>query len=178
MCSYCHFGPVVPCYLRRCEGNSRAAGNLSVNAVQLRLRGGVDDVIEGLLHGIFPADFDDDEPEEGDDLGHPWGNGDVEAPDVGGGGEGGAPAPGGPGGEGPQEPAAPGARPVLPKRPTARFYCSVANEPLHPGTTTTVNQAVYCALKIKVDYNVHDLAFDSMIKFASAILPPGHFLPG
>lgn len=128
------------------------------DAVQMRLRGGVDDVVDALLHGIFPEEFEEEYLAEEED--HP--NEDVPADN----GQNEGPA------------ALAGARRVLPKRPTAKFYCEVANETLHPGTQITVNQAVYCALKIKVDYNIHDIAFDSMIKFASAVLPPGHFLPG
>jgi len=69
-------------------------------------------------------------------------------------------------------------RPQLPKRPTANFYCRVAGLPLHPQTEITVKQACFAALRVKIDYNVHDAAFDCLMKFAAAILPPGHFLPG
>lgn len=41
----------------------------------------------------------------------------------------------------------------------------------------TVLQASYTLLKIKVDYTIHDTAFDCMLKAMSALLPEGHFLP-
>lgn len=127
--------------------------------LQLRLRGGVDDIAEALLHGIIPEAAVEEYMME-DELDGLLAEEDA-APD---------PAE--------DPPPQPGACRILPKRPTARFYCEVADEKLYPGTDVTVNQAVYCALKIKVDYNIHDLAFDSLIKFTAAILPSGHFLPG
>lgn len=127
----------------------------------MRLRGGVDDLVEAVMHGIVPDESEDEMPDEQEDL----------PPDD-------AVAAVAEDAADNAAPAGPGQRRLLPKRPAAKFYCEVADETLHAGTQTTVNQAVYCALKIKVDYNIHDLAFDSMIKFAAAILPPGHFLPG
>ena len=76
------------------------------------------------------------------------------------------------------EGAQPAIRPRLPKRPTARWYLDHGHWTLHCLTNVTVLQASYTLLKIKVDYTIHDTAFDTMLKAMSAMLPDGHFLPG
>ena len=73
---------------------------------------------------------------------------------------------------------APPVRPTLPKRPTGAWYASVGHLALHEHTEITVLQASYALLKIKIDYSIHDTAFDIMLKATSAFLPNGHFLPG
>ena len=73
---------------------------------------------------------------------------------------------------------APPVRPTLPKRPTGAWYASIGHHTLHKHTTITVLQASYALLKIKIDYSIHDTAFDIMLKATSAFLPKGHFLPG
>lgn len=140
--------------------------------LQQRLRGGDEDAVDALLHGVIPANLleDPDMAEEGDGLIGYGSDAEGHADELddeaveGGGAHG--------------EHDDPEVRPALPRRPTARFYQQVSRKPIHPLTSTTVYQACYCALKIKVDYNIHDLAFDCMVKFAAAILPPGHYLPG
>ena len=64
------------------------------------------------------------------------------------------------------------------KRRGPDFYRERGNDPLHTGTAATVFQACYALLKLKIEYSIHDTAFDLILGVISDILPEGHIFPG
>jgi len=114
-------------------------------------------------------------------AGQVGGDGDGDAGPAGAGGPGGGAFPAGaPGGEaaGGNHHGARGGAAMHRKRRGPAFYHERGNDSLHSGTTATVFQACYALLKLKIEYSIHDTAFDLILGVISEILPAGHIFPG